>query len=147
MPQRVNESIEVQAPPQDVFQYWSNFQNFPRVMRNVEEIRMTGPDTSHWRVKGPLGKTVEFDARTTEASLERGIAWNSIEGEVNTSGQVLFEEVAAGRTRIDVTMNYADPPGGKVGEVVADAVSNPERELREDLENFAEKVEQGELKL
>jgi len=147
MAQRVHESIEVQAPPQDVFQYWSNFQNFSEVMRNVEEVRMTGPDTSHWRVKGPLGKTVEFDARTTEASLERGIAWESVEGEVDTSGQVRFEEVATGRTRIDVTMNYADPPGGKLGEVAAEVISNPEREMREDLENFAERVERGELKL
>jgi uncharacterized membrane protein len=135
------------GPPQDVFQYWSNFQNFSEVMRNVEEVRMTGPDTSHWRVKGPLGKTVEFDARTTEASLERGIAWESVEGEVDTSGQVRFEEVATGRTRIDVTMNYADPPGGKIGEVAAEVISNPEREMREDLENFAERVERGELKL
>jgi uncharacterized membrane protein len=147
MAQSVHESIEVQAPPPDVFMFWSNFQNFPRIMRNVEEVRMTGPDTSHWRVKGPLGKTVEFDARTTEASLDRGIAWESIEGEADTSGQVRFEQVAAGRTRIDVTMNYADPPGGKVGEVVADAISNPERELREDLENFAQRVERGELKI
>jgi len=147
MAQRVHESIEVQAPPQDVFQYWSNFQNFSEVMRNVEEVRMTGPDTSHWRVKGPLGKTVEFDARTTEASLERGIAWESVEGEVDTSGQVRFEEVATGRTRIDVTMDYADPPGGRIGEVAAEVISNPEREMREDLENFAERVERGELKL
>jgi uncharacterized membrane protein len=147
MAQRVHESIEVQAPPQDVFQYWSNFQNFSEVMRNVEEVRMTGPDTSHWRVKGPLGKTVEFDARTTEASLERGIAWESVEGEVDTSGQVRFEEVATGRTRIDVTMNYADPPGGRIGEVAAEVISNPEREMREDLENFAKRVERGELKL
>jgi uncharacterized membrane protein len=147
MAQRVHESIEVQAPPQDVFQYWSNFQNFSEVMRNVEEVRMTGPDTSHWRVKGPLGKTVEFDARTTEASLERGIAWESVEGEVDTSGQVRFEEVATGRTRIDVTMNYADPPGGRIGELAAEVISNPEREMREDLENFAERVERGELKL
>jgi uncharacterized membrane protein len=60
---------------------------------------------------------------------------------------VRFEEVASGRTRIDVVMNYADPPGGKVGEVVADTISNPEREIREDLENFARKVERGELRL
>ena len=58
-----------------------------------------------------------------------------------------FEEVASGRTRIDVVMNYADPPSGKVGEVVADTISNPEREIREDLENFARKVERGELRL
>ena len=30
---------------------------------------------------------------------------------------------------------------------MADAVSNPEREMREDLENFARKVEGGEIEL
>ena len=42
-------------------------------------------------------------------------------------------------------MNYADSPGGKAGEVVADAISNPEREMREDLQNFARLVERGEV--
>ncbi len=41
-------------------------------------------------------------------------------------------------------MNYADSPGGKVREIAANALSNPERETREDLENFARKVERGE---
>ena len=147
MAQSVHESIEVQAPLRDVFVYWSNFQNFPRIMRNVEEVRATGQDTSRWRVKGPLGKTVEYDARTIEMSPTRGIAWESVEGEVENSGQVRFEEVGVDRTRIEVTMNYADPPGGKVGEVVADAISDPERDIREDLENFASRVERGELRL
>ena len=146
MAQRVHESIEVQAPLEDVFTYWSNLENLPQIMRNIEEVRVAG-DTSHWKVNAPLGKTIEYDARTTEMSPERGIGWQSIEGEVDTSGQVRFEEVATGRTRIDVTMNYADPPGGKVGELAAEVVSNPEREMREDLENFAERVERGELKL
>jgi uncharacterized membrane protein len=147
MPQRVHESVEVQAPMQDVFTYWSNFENFPQIMRNVEEVRITDRDTSHWKVKGPFGTDIEYDAKTTEMSPERGIAWQSIDGEIENSGQVRFEEVSIGRTRIDVTLAYADPPGGKVGEVVADAISNPEREIREDLENFAKKVERGELKL
>ena len=146
MAQRIHESIEVQAPLQDVFRYWSNLENFPEIMRNVEEVRVAG-DTSHWRIKGPLGRTVEYDARTTEMSPERGIAWQTVEGDIDTSGQVRFEEVAQGRTRIDVIMNSADPPGGRLGEVVADTVSNPEREVREDLENFARRVERGELDL
>ncbi len=50
MAQRVHESIEVQAPVEDVFQYWSNFENFSNFMQNVEEVRMTDQDTSHWRV-------------------------------------------------------------------------------------------------
>ena len=145
MAQRVHESIEVQAPVEDVFRYWSNFENFSKFMQNVEEVRMTAQDTSHWKVKGPLGKSVEFDARTTEMDPNRGIGWNTVDGEVVTSGEARFEEVAPGRTRIEVTMNYADPPGGRVGEVVADAISNPERNLKEDLENFAGIVERGEL--
>jgi uncharacterized membrane protein len=58
---------------------------------------------------------------------------------------VRFEEVAPDRTRIEVTMNYADPPGGNVGEVAANILSNPERNLQEDLQNFARIVERGEL--
>ena len=145
MAQRVHESIEVQAPVEDVFRYWSNFENFPNFMQNVEEVRMEGQDTSHWRVKGPLGKSVEFDARTTEMDPNRGIGWNTTEGEVMTSGEARFEEVAPGRTRVEVRMNYADPPGGKVGEVAANIISNPERNLQEDLQNFARIVERGEL--
>jgi uncharacterized membrane protein len=145
MTQRVHESIEVQAPLEDVFSYWSNFENFSNFMQNVEEVRMTGQDTSHWTVKGPLGKSVEFDARTTEMDPSRGIGWNTVEGEVMTSGEARFEEVSPGRTRIDVTLNYADPPGGKVGEVAANILSNPERMLSEDLENFTRIVERGEL--
>jgi len=145
MAQRVQESVEVQAPVEDIFRYWSNFENFSNFMSNVEEVRMTGQDTSHWRVKGPLGKSVEFDAKTTEMDPNRGIGWNTVEGEVMTSGEVRFEEATPGCTRVDVTMNYADPPGGKVGEVAANILSNPERNLREDLENFARIVERGEF--
>ncbi len=145
MSQRVQESLEVQAPVEDVFRYWSNFENFPNFMSNVEEVRMTGGDTSHWKVKGPLGKTVQFEAKTTQMDAGRGIGWNTIEGEVMTSGEARFEEVTPGRTRVDVTMNYSDPPGGAVGEAVANVLSNPERNLREDLQNFAKIVERGEL--
>ena len=145
MPQRVHESVEVQASVADVFRYWSNFENFPKFMQNIEEVRMTGEDTSHWRVKGPLGKSVEFDAKTTEKDPSRGIGWNTVDGEVMTSGEVRFEEVQPDRTRVEVTMNYSDPPGGKVGEAAAEVLQNPEREMREDLQNFAKIVERGEL--
>ena len=145
MAQRVNESIEVQAPVDEVFAYWSNFENFPKFMQNIEEVRMTGEDTSHWRVKGPLGKSVAFDAKTTEKDPKRGIGWNTVDGEVMTSGEVRFEEVQPDRTRVEVTMNYSDPPGGKVGEAAAEVLQNPEREMREDLQNFAKIVERSEL--
>jgi uncharacterized membrane protein len=141
----VQESVEVRAPAADVFRYWSNFENFSTFMSNVQEVRMTGEDTSHWTVKGPLGKSVQFEAKTTQMDPERGIGWNTTQGDVMTSGEARFEEVAPGRTRIDVTMNYSDPPGGVVGEAVANVLSNPERNLKEDLQNFAKIVERGGL--
>ena len=146
MAQRVHESIVVRAPLQGVFTYWSNLEHFPAIMSNVEEVRILDQETNHWKAKGPLGTSVEFDAKTTEMAPSRGIGWNSVGGDVQTSGEVRFEETAPGRTRIDVmTMNYSDPPGGKAGEVAANVLSNPEREMREDLENFARKVERGEV--
>lgn len=145
MAQRVHDSIEVEASKEDVFAYWSNFENFPHFMDNIEEVRMIGEDTSHWKIKGPLGQSPEFDAKTTEMDPDRGIGWNTIEGEVMTSGEIRLEEVSPGRTRIDVTMNYADPPGGAVGEAVANILSDPEKSLKNDLENFARIVERGEL--
>jgi uncharacterized membrane protein len=145
MAQRVNESIEVDAPVDDVFRYWSNFENFPTFMSNVEVVRMAAQDTSHWQVKGPLGKSVEFEAKTTEMDPNRGIGWNTVDGEVMTSGEVRFKETTSGRTQVDVTMNYADPPGGIVGEAVTNILSNPQRNLKEDLQNFARIVERREL--
>ncbi len=114
-------------------------------MSNVEEVRMTGADTSHWKVKGPLGKSVQFDAKTTRMDPKPGIGQNTTEGDLMTRDEVPFEGVAPGRTRIDVTMNYSDLPGGAVGEAVANVLSNPERNLKEDLQNFAKIVERGEL--
>jgi uncharacterized membrane protein len=146
MAQQIHESIEVQAPLMDVFNYWANLENLPQIMSNVEDVRVRDREMSHWKITGPAGTSVEFDARTTEMSPERGIGWVS-EGEVDNSGQVRFEEVAAGRTRIDVTLNYSDPPGGKVGELAAQVVQNPEKQMSEDLENFARRVERGELDL
>lgn len=72
---------------QDIFSYWSNF---PKIMRNIEEVRMTGQDTSDWKVKGPLGTSVDFDARTTEMDPRRGIVWNTIDGEIQNSGEIRF---------------------------------------------------------
>ena len=39
MAQRVHETIEVEAPVEDVFHYWSNFENFSSFMSNIEEVR------------------------------------------------------------------------------------------------------------
>ncbi len=141
MPQQVEGNIEVQAPVQTVYEYWRNLENLPSFMSNIEEVRSTGPDTTHWVVKGPLGARLEFDARTTQDEPNSAIGWNTVDGDVQTSGQVRFQELGPEQTRIDVTMNYADPPGGKIGEVGSRIVSNPQVMVDQDLYNFKEIIE------
>ncbi|MDQ3924021.1 MAG: SRPBCC family protein [Actinomycetota bacterium] len=141
MPQRVESSVVVEAPVSRVYEYWSDLENLPNFMTNVEEVRATGPDRTHWVIKGPLGAKMEFDAETTQEEENRALGWNSVDGNVETSGQVRFQELGPERTRVEVTMNYADPPGGRLGEVGSRLVSNPQVMVDQDLYNFKEIIE------
>jgi len=142
MPQRVEGNIEIEAPVETVYSYWETLENLPQFMANVDEVTPTGPDTTRWRVKGPFGKTLEWEAQTTQKEHNSAIAWNTTEGEVGTSGQVRFLEAGqTGRTRVEVQMNYSDPPGGKVGEVASRAIANPKLQLEQDLGHLKEILE------
>jgi len=141
MAQRVESSVVVEAPVSRVYEYWRDLENLPNFMTNIEEVRSTGPRTTHWRIKGPLGAKMEFDAQTTQEEENSALAWNSVDGNVETSGQVRFQELGPERTRVEVTLNYADPPGGKIGEIGSKIVANPQVMVDQDLYNFKEIIE------
>ncbi len=141
MPERVEASVDVEAPVEQVYGYWETLQNLPKFMVNIEEIRETGPDMTHWKVKGPLGAKVEFDVRTTQQEQNEALGWNSIDGDVQTSGQVRFRELSGGSTRVEATINYWNPPAGRLGEVASRLVANPKVLLEQDLQNFKEIME------
>src|SRR5207302_8285064 len=77
--QRVERSIRVKAPTAQVYQFWRNFENFPRFMEHVEEVRCQSSDCrqSHWKLHGPMGQNVEYDADLTQDEPNRAIGWNS----------------------------------------------------------------------
>jgi uncharacterized membrane protein len=140
--QRVESSIRVAAPVSKVYEYWRNFENFPHFMQYVEEVRKNDAEgrMSHWRIKGPLGMSVEFDARLTQDEPNRSIGWNSIDGSVETTGNVTFSETD-NNTLVHVVLNWYDPPGGAVGEAAAKVLYNPATMLDEDLKRFKDIVE------
>jgi uncharacterized membrane protein len=105
-------------------------------------VRPTGADTTHWRVKGPFGRTLEWEARTTHREPNSTIGWITNAGaDVENAGVVRFRETAAGSTLVEVVLDYADPPGGKLGEVASRVVANPKLQLEQDLRNFKEILE------
>ena len=142
MPQRVEGSIEIAVPVETVYGYWETLENLPNFMANVEEVIPTGPDTTRWRVKGPLGTTLEWEARTTHKEPNSTIGWITNAGaDVDNSGVVRFREAAPGATLVEVVLDYADPPGGQVGEAASRVVADPQLQLEQDLRNLKDVLE------
>ena len=71
MPQRIESSVEVGAPVQDVYEYWKTLENLPQFMKNIEEVRPSGPDTTHWVVKGRWGTGPSSTPRPPRTSPTR----------------------------------------------------------------------------
>ncbi len=131
----------VDAPVEKVYSYWRNFTNFPNFMPNVKEVTpVAGDDTrTNWKVDGPLGATAEWEAQIVEDVPNEKIAWKSVEGSrVENSGVVRFDKRGE-QTSIEVAIEY-DPPAGAAGDAVAKLFEDPEKQVDEALDRFAEVV-------
>ena len=61
------------------------FANLATFMENVERVDVLDDRRSHWVVKAPGGKTVEWTSVVTEEAPNSFIAWASEEGAAQTS--------------------------------------------------------------
>lgn len=140
---RVQKTLTIEAPIHEVFAFWSQFENFPRFMEHVLEVRCDG-DRSHWRVAGPAGVALEWQAEITERIEDRKIAWCSLEGSaIAHRGDVRFDPIGTDATRITVHMVYA-PPGGTLGHVAAGfLLGDPKALMDQDLLRFKSLLEHG----
>jgi uncharacterized membrane protein len=140
----VQKAINIEASPEEVYELWSNFENFPRFMAHVREVRSLGQDRSHWKVAGPAGTTAEWDAVVTRRVPARLLAWKSIEGQpVHTAGMVRFDPNPGGGTRVTVRLGYT-PPAGALGHVVASLLgADPKQAMDEDLARLKSLIETG----
>lgn len=144
---RVQKSITVNRPQEEVYRFWRNFQDLPRFMKHVESVQLTGDKRSHWRVKGPAGKTVEWDAEIIDDNPNDRIAWRTVEGsDVEHSGSVRFEPAPGGRgTVVRVDLQYA-PPGPAMTVNLAKLFGEePSQQLADDLRAFKQVMETGEV--
>lgn len=107
--ERTTESVLVGAPIERVYEYWCNPENLPRLLTNVEQVRATGPLTSRWVVKGPLGTKIEFDVRIIRDRPNSTIAWAAEGGQLNFWGEVRVEELAPNVTRVEFSAGPAAP--------------------------------------
>jgi uncharacterized membrane protein len=132
----IEQSIEVDVPVQTAYNQWTQFEEFPRFMEGVEEVRQLDDTHMHW-VAEFGGRRHEWDAEITEQLSDERVAWRNTDGKEN-AGVVTFHKLDDHRSRVMVQMDFL-PEG--VWEKVGDKVGAPDRRIKGDLERFKEFVE------
>lgn len=140
-------TVVVNRPVEEVYDFWRNFENFPRFMIHLKDVRTVGSGRSHWVAMGLGGTSVEWDAEVTQERPNELIAWRSLPGaDVENEGSVRFERAPGGRgTLVRVNLRY-DPPAGALGKAVATLTNaEPGQQVSGDLRRFKQLMETGEV--
>ena len=132
----LEKSIEVNVPVNTAYNQWTQFEDFPKFMEGVKEVRQLDDTHVHWHAE-IAGKDKEWDAEITEQIPDQRIAWRSTTGTPN-SGIVTFEKISDDKTRITLRMDY-EPED--VVEKAGDAAGVLSRRIEGDLQRFKEFIE------
>jgi uncharacterized membrane protein len=146
---RVERSVTVNRPREELFRMWRDFENLPRFMRHLESVQVDpdDPGRSHWVARAPLGKQIEWDSEVIEERENELLIWKSLPGSmVESMGRVEFLEAPGGRgTIVRVSMEY-NPPAGSLGAAFAKLLrEEPAMQIKNDLRHFKQIMEAGEI--
>jgi len=144
---RVDKSITINEPLEQVYNFWRDLENLPRFMRHLHSVTKIDGSRSHWIVAGPAGKMFEWDAMIINDEPNSLLAWSSLPGsEVDTAGSVHFKAAPGGRgTVISLELQY-NPPGGQVAAAFAKLLGgDPADQIADDLRRLKQFMETGEV--
>ncbi|MFG2553906.1 SRPBCC family protein [Streptomyces sp. NPDC048581] len=133
----VKETVEVEVPLRKAYDQWTQFEEFPRFMEGVEEVRQLDDRHNHWTTSIG-GVRREFDTEIVDQLADDRITWRSIGGDSEQRGSVRFERLDDTHTRVELTMDV-QPTG--VVEKGADALGVIDRRVKGDLRRFKDYVE------
>jgi uncharacterized membrane protein len=143
----VEEVVTINAPADQLFRFWRNFEQLPRFMDHLVSVRQIDERRSHWVAKAPGRRTVEWDAEIINEIPGELIGWRTLGGsQIVSAGSVSFKPAFGGRgTEVHVRLQY-DPPAGRIGATVAWLLGHePSQVIREDLRRFKQLMEAGEV--
>ena len=143
----VGRTVTINRPRAELYAFWRDFRNLALFMENVESVTPSDGKRSHWVVKAPAGKTVEWDSILTEEVENEVLAWESAEGaDIKNTGRIEFKDGPPGRgTEVTATIVY-DPPAGDLGKLIAKLFQKePKIQARRELRRFKQLMETGEI--
>ena len=144
---RVRKSVNVNQSPEACYRFWRDFGHFPQFMRHVDEIRMLDATRSHWKVRAPLGRHVEWTAELASDVPSQQLGWRTLPGaEIDHAGVVRFVPAVGDRgTTVEVDLSYRAPLG-KAGSRIAKLFGEePSQQIEDDLRRFKQLIETGEI--
>jgi uncharacterized membrane protein len=144
---KVERTITVKAPREDLYAFWRDFTNHPRFLKYLESVEVRDDRHSHWTMVMPGGRRVDWDSEIVNDLPNELIAWKTVgDSDVAHAGSVHFEEAANGGTVVRWVMDY-EPPGGTPARVLSKVLGLlPEQLIDEDLKRFKQLIETGDLK-
>ena len=133
----------VQGSPQELYNVWRAIENAPLWQEQIEEVVVTGVNTSRWTMKDG-DKTITWNAEILADEPGKRIAWHSMDGDRNEAGEVIFEPAPGDRgTYVTVLMEF------NVGKLASAWESitgrNPKQGVIENLRHFKAFAETGEI--
>jgi uncharacterized membrane protein len=143
----VKKAITIQRPHEELYQYWHNLENLPRIMSHLETVEVRDAQRSHWKAKMVGGVPISWDAQIIKDEPNTIIAWESLPGaDIKNAGSVRFKPTEGGSATQLVVELYYLPPGGMVGRALAKLFGEvPEVQLVNDLRRFKQVIELGEV--
>lgn len=132
----IEKSVEVNVSVRTAYNQWTQFEEFPKFMEGVEEVKQLDNTHLHWKAQ-IAGNEKQWNAVITEQRPDDRIAWKSTDGAKN-AGVVTFHRLSDQKCKIMLQMDY-DPEGAV--ETIGDAMGAVSLRVAGDLERFKEFVE------
>ncbi len=139
---RIEHTVDIHCPAPELYDFWRQVDQLPRILRHVESVQAVDEWHSHWVARGPLGPALEWDAEIINERENELIAWQSVHGaSLKNAGSVRFELFGEDLTRVKVCLEL-QPVGGSAALALFRLFgTDPQRELEEDLERFKDFAE------
>lgn len=132
----IDSTIEVDVPVQTAYNQWTQFEEFPRFMEGVREVRQLDDQRLFWAADIG-GETKEWYALITRQVPDEVLAWES-EGGARNDGTIIFKPLDGEHTEIEMHINY-EPQGVK--ESAGSVLGVVSRRVEGDLHRFKDFIE------
>jgi uncharacterized membrane protein len=143
----VEQSIDVHVHVSTAYDQWTRFDSFPRWMEGVASVGQFDDNSLHWvaKVRSEFaafeGETREWDARITEQTHNKRVAWESVGGNLAKkpdAGAATFDPLDESRCRVTFHTEWEPEDARETPAEMLEAVSQV---VAADLARFKDLIE------